>query len=167
MWLNDKVEGRLKKSNEKSKRMAISAMINEAGFHKESVDIFNCDEEHSMNSTHFTKWVGKAASYLRFLHGPIPRIVSIIHNATWHNELVDETEPPKRLWCKDQLQKWLEEHGIIYDTKLKKAELLEIAPANVPPKRYKTNAVVDVSNVELGRLLINHCVLNPIELVWA
>ena len=72
--LNDKCEGRLKKSNGKGKRLAISAMINEAGFHKESVDIFTCDEEHSMNSIHFTEWVEKAASYLRFLHGSIPRI---------------------------------------------------------------------------------------------
>ena len=120
-----------------------------------------------MNSTHLTEWVGKAASYLRFLRGPIPHIATIIDNAAWHNELVDETEPPKRSWCKDQLQKWLEEHGIIYDTKLKKAELLEIAPANVPPRRYKTNAVANVSNVELIRLLIKHCVLNPIELAWA
>ena len=103
VWLNDKDEGRLKKSNGKGKRLAISAMINEAGFRKESVDIFTCDEEHSMNSTHFTEWVEKAASYLPFLHGPIPRIVIIIDNATWHNELVDEIEPPKRSWHRDQL----------------------------------------------------------------
>ena len=96
VWLNDKGEGRLKKSNGKDKRLAISAMINEAGFDKESVDIFTCDEEHSMNSTHFTKRVKKVASYLRFLHGLIPRIAIIIDNATWHNELVDETESPKR-----------------------------------------------------------------------
>ena len=142
-------------------------MISEAGFHKESVDIFTCDEEHSMNSTHFTQWVEKIASYLHFLHGLIPHIAIIIDNGTWHSELVDQTEPPKRSWSKDQLQKWLEEHGIIYDTKLKKAELLEIAPAKVPPKRYKTNAVANVSNVELVRLLIKHCVLNSIKLTWA
>ena len=96
-----------------------------------------------------------------------PRIAIIIDNATLHNELVDETEPPKRLKRKDHLQKWLEEHGIIYDTILKKAELLEIAPANVPPNRYKTSAVTNVSDIELVRLLIKHCVLNPIELAWA
>ena len=167
MWLNEKGEGHLKKSNGKGKRLAISVMINEASFHKESVDIFTCHEEHSMNSTHFTEWVEKVAPYLRFLHCPIPRIAIIIDNATWHNELVDETEPPRRSWRKDQLQKWLEEHSIIYDTKLKKAELLEIASANVPAKRYKTNAVANVSNVELVRLLIKHYVLNPIELAWA
>ena len=149
VWLNGKGEGRLKKSNGKGKRLGISAMIKEVDFHKESVDIFTCDEEHSMNSTHFTEWVEKAASYFRFLHGPIPRIAIIIDNDTWHSELVDETGSPKHSWRQDQLQKWLEEHGIIYDTKLKKAELLEIAPANVSPKCYITNTVTNVSNVEL------------------
>ena len=71
-------------------------MINEFGFHREPADIFTCDEEHSMNLTHFTEWVEKAASYLFFLCGPIPRIAIIIDNAIWHNELVNETEPPKR-----------------------------------------------------------------------
>ena len=94
MWLNDKGEVRLKKFNGKGKRLAISGMINEAGFHKEYVDIFACDEEHSMNSTHFTEWVEKVASYLRFLQGPIPRIAIIIDNATRHNELVDEIKLP-------------------------------------------------------------------------
>ena len=86
---------------------------------------------------------------------PIPRIAIIIDNATWHNELVDETKPPKRSCRNDQLQKWLERHGMIYDTKLKKAELLEIVSANVPPKRYKTNTVANVFNVELVYLPIN------------
>ena len=80
--LNDKGGGRLKKSNGKGKRLVISAMINKAGFQKKSVDIFTCDEEHSMNSTHFTEWVEKTASYLRFLHGPISRIAIIIDNVT-------------------------------------------------------------------------------------
>ena len=103
MWLNDKGEGRLTKSNGKGKRLAISAMINKVDFYKESVDIFTCDEEHSMYSTHFTEWVEKAAAYLRFLHGSIARIAIIVDNASWHNELVDETEPPKRSWHMDQL----------------------------------------------------------------
>jgi hypothetical protein len=167
IWLTDKGEGRLKKSDGKGKRLAISAMINENGFHKESVDIFTCDEDHSMNSIHFINWVEKAASHLRFLHGPTARIAIIIDNATWHNELIDEAKPPKRSWRKDQLQQWLDEHMLKYDANLKKAELLEIAFSHVPPKRYKTNAAANLFNVELVRLPIKHCVLNPIELAWA
>ena len=78
-------------------------MINEADFHKESVNIFTCDEKYSMNSTHFIEWIEKVACDLRFLHGPIPGIAIIIDNATWHNELVNETEPTKRSWRRDQL----------------------------------------------------------------
>jgi transposase len=120
-----------------------------------------------MNSAHFIEWIEKAASHLRLLHGSTPRIAIIIDNATWHNELAEESKPPKRSWRKDQLQQWLDQHGITYDAKFKKAELLEIAFANVPSKRYKTNAAANIFNVELLRLPIKHCILNPIELAWA
>ncbi|CAF1574492.1 unnamed protein product [Didymodactylos carnosus] len=84
-----------------------------------------------------------------------------------HNELTDYAKSPKRSWRKYQLQKWLDEHNIRYDVKLKKIELLEIAFAHVPPKRYKTNTAVNVFSVEIVHLPIKHCVLNPIELAWA
>jgi hypothetical protein len=37
----------------------------------------------------------------------------------------------------------------------------------VPPKRYKTNAAAREYDVDIIRLPIKHCVLNPIELAWA
>ncbi|CAF1553235.1 unnamed protein product [Adineta ricciae] len=157
-WINDKDEGRLKKSDGEGKRLTISAMINENDFHKESVDIFACDEDHSMNSTHFIHWIEKFASHLRLLHGPSVRIAIAIDNATWHNELIDEAKPPKRSWRNDQLQQWRKEHELKYDTTLKKGELLQIAFSHIPPKRYKTNAVASLFNVELVRLPIKHCV---------
>ena len=48
IWIDDAGQGRLRKSDGKGKRLAISAMINEEGFHKDSVDLFVCDVEHSM-----------------------------------------------------------------------------------------------------------------------
>lgn len=48
IWIDDAGTGRLRKSDGKGKRLAISAMINEEGFHKESVDLFTCDADHSM-----------------------------------------------------------------------------------------------------------------------
>jgi hypothetical protein len=50
VWLDEAGEGRIKKHDGKGKRLAISAMINETGFHKESVDMFTCDADHSMVS---------------------------------------------------------------------------------------------------------------------
>lgn len=167
IWLSDRGEGRLRKSDGKGKRLAISAMINEHGFDKETTDIFTCDEEHSMNSTHFVHWIRHAASLLRRRHPEPRRICIVIDNATWHNELCDNVKPPKRSWRKIQVQEWLDQHEINYDSSMTKAQLLELAFANVPPKKFKTNEAAAEHNVQIVRLPIKHCTLNPIELAWA
>ena len=74
---------------------------------------------------------------------------------------------PKRTWRKGQLQEWLDDRKIQWDAKSSKAELLQLAFANVPPKRYVTNAIARAFDVEIFRLPIKHCVLNPTELAWA
>jgi hypothetical protein len=50
VWLDEAKEGRIRKQDGKGKRLAISAMINETGFHKDTVDLFTCDVDHSMVS---------------------------------------------------------------------------------------------------------------------
>jgi hypothetical protein len=169
IWLDEHGKGRIRETDGKGKRLAISAMISEAsgGFHRPSVDVWTCDVDHSMNSERFISWIDKTAEQLRTAHGPAPRICIIIDNATWHNELVDTAKPPKRSWRKDQLQKWLDEHRIQWNPEFKKAELLELAFNHLPPKRYKTNDAARYHNVEILRLPIKHCILNPIELAWA
>jgi transposase len=47
------------------------------------------------------------------------------------------------------------------------AELLELAFAHLPTRRYKTNEAAEYYNVQIIRLPIKHCVLNPIELAWS
>ena len=37
---------------------------------------------------------------------------------------------------------------------------------HVPPKQYKTNTAAMEYDVQIVRLPIKHCVLNPIELAW-
>lgn len=167
IWLSDLGEGRLRKSDGKGQRLGITAMINEHGFDTESFEIFTCDEEHSMNSVTFIKWIRKAASYLRRRHPEPIRICIVIDNATWHNELCDDVKPPKRSWRKAQVEKWLDEHKIKFDVSMKKAQLLELSFANVPPKKFKTNEAAAEFNVEILRLPVKHCTLNPIELAWA
>ncbi|CAF1368923.1 unnamed protein product [Didymodactylos carnosus] len=142
-------------------------MINETGFHKDTVDIFTSDVDHSMNSARFIEWIGFAASHLRLYHGLTARIAIIIDNAAWHNELTEESKPPKRSWRKEQIQQWLTEHKVTFDPKLTKAELLETAFHHVPPKQYKTNVAAMEYDVEIVRLPIKYCVLNLIELAWA
>jgi hypothetical protein len=166
IWIDEKGKGRLRKHDGKGKRIAISAMIGVEGF-VEPFDVWLCDSDHAMNSDRFHKWIGDAAGRLRIKHGAGPTIVIIIDNATWHNVLCDDAKPPKRAWRKDQLQEWLDDRKIQWDAKSSKAELLQLAFANVPPKRYVTNAIARAFDVEIFRLPIKHCVLNPIELAWA
>jgi hypothetical protein len=52
-------------------RLAISALISENGFHLPSVDIFKCDQDHSMDTNHFTDWISRTCSFLRQEHGNI------------------------------------------------------------------------------------------------
>ena len=71
-------------------------MINENGFDLDLIDIFECDADHSMNSNYFIDWMRHAAFSLRRRFGSNRRICIVIDNDTWHNELTDETKPPKR-----------------------------------------------------------------------
>ena len=100
------------------KRIAISALLNGLGFHIPSIDIFECDENHNMDSNHFEKWIERASflrrkqlgtftlSFCFFLIAKRPslgkksKIVVVIDNAPWHNRLTDDTRPPKRSWRK-------------------------------------------------------------------
>jgi len=47
------------------KRLGISALLHESGFHKETIDIFECDENHNMDSKHFLAWIDRTAFLLR------------------------------------------------------------------------------------------------------
>ena len=149
IWLSDADEGRLRKTDGKGKRIAISATINENGFDKDTVDIFTFDEEHSLNSVYFVKWIRKAASHLRHPFPEPIRICIVIDNATWHNELCDETKLPKRSWRKVQVEKWLNQHKVKFHESMKKSQLLEPAFHNLPPKKFKTDEAAAEFNVEL------------------
>ena len=109
----------------------------------------------------------------------------IIDNATWHNQLTEDTMPSKRAWRKDLIVQWLINHNIRVPTKATKAELLVLAFDNLSPKRYVIDERAKNHNVNILRLVyflqnyfsfeypyfqrlpIKHCMLNPIELGWA
>ncbi len=40
-----------------------------SGFHKETIDMFECDENHSMDSRQFQIWIDRRAFLLREEHG--------------------------------------------------------------------------------------------------
>ncbi|CAF1583685.1 unnamed protein product, partial [Didymodactylos carnosus] len=91
------------------RRIAISAMISSADFHLPSVDIFECNEVHSMDSSRFVRWLWETSCTLRG----------------------------------------------------------DNAVAYAPEKKFKVDEATKEFRVEILRLPIKHCVLNPIKLAWA
>ena len=79
-------------------------MIDENGFDLGSIDIFECDADHSMNSNYFIDWMRHAAFSSRKKFSPSRWICIVIDTAIWDNELTDETKPPKRSWQKPKIE---------------------------------------------------------------
>ncbi|CAF2104471.1 unnamed protein product [Rotaria magnacalcarata] len=176
--------GRLRNNDARGARIAISALLGENGFHLASVDIFKCQEEHNMDGDHFLQWMLQTALFLRLEHDTVillmtlsstdfmklsglsAKICIIIDNATWHNRLAEETKPPKRAWNKATIIDWLNTHQIKYPEHATKAQLLDIAFENVPEKKYIVDEAVKIYDIQIIRLPIKHCSLNPIELAW-
>ena len=70
-------------------------MIDENGFDNDSIDIYDCATDHSMNLDHFIQPTEGATFCLRKKFRPSGRISIVIDNATEHNKLTDSTKPPK------------------------------------------------------------------------
>jgi len=129
--------------------------------------MFKCDEIHSMDSKHFVEWIETTASTLRAEHGKATPIAILIDNATWHNKLTPESEPPKRAWQKALVADWLTQRKIKFELYMTKAELLELAFQHLPPREYIVDRAAMKFDVQIVRIPVKHCVLNPIELVWS
>jgi hypothetical protein len=147
-------------------RLAISALFNENGFHYPSIDMFKCDQEHSMDSIHFIHWIGQTYSRPRkeldrifdcliahdaFYKGNAPSITIIIDNASWHREVTDNTKPPQRSWRKQRIANWLDDRNISYANDISKAELLQLAYKNLPQKRYKVDEEAKMYRINILR----------------
>ncbi|CAF4615356.1 unnamed protein product [Rotaria sp. Silwood2] len=182
VWVDDRGQGRIRTTQGKGPRLAISALINENGFHHPSIDIFKCDQEHSMDSMHFIQWISRTCSKLRkefgrsfdyvtfrnaTFKGYALSITIIIDNASWHREVTDDKKPPQRSWRKQMIVNWLSDHNVIYAGDISKAELLQLAYSNLPKKKYKAEEEAKIYRINILRLPIRHCTLNPIELAWA
>ncbi len=76
--------------------------------------------------------------------GDKAKITIVIDNAPWHNVLTPESVSPNRSWRKKDIQEWLADREIDFDDHLVKAELLEQALANAPPKEYKVRSIFSI-----------------------
>jgi len=121
-----------------------------------------------MDSNHFIAWIDRTSSIIRkeldktnhsihlphsihsFL-GKGATVTLILDNATWHNRLTEEKMPPKRLWKKQMIINWLDKHDLPFSDNMTKAELLELAFDNLPPKRYVVDEVAAKHDVQILR----------------
>ncbi len=62
-------------------RLTISALISQNGFHLPTVDVFKCDQDHSMDAHHFVDWISKTSSFLRQEYGNIAFSLSAMYKA--------------------------------------------------------------------------------------
>ena len=83
--------------------------------------------------------------------GPHANITIVIDNATWHNNLTDDTKPPKRAWNKQKIIEWLDLHKLTYPNRAIKAELLNIAFENAPEKKYVADEAAMIYNIRILR----------------
>ncbi len=83
--------------------------------------------------------------------GRYAKIALIIDNATWHNQLTQETIPPKRAWRKELIIRWLTNHNISVPLKATKAELLVLAFENLPPTQSVVDEAAGEHDVEILR----------------
>ncbi|CAF4232760.1 unnamed protein product, partial [Rotaria sordida] len=129
-------KGRLRQNDGKGKRFGISALISPQDYHYDSVDIIACSEEYNMDNDRFVNWIEDTSRKLRILYGDEAKIAIVQDNASRHNVRTPESKVPKRSWRKGQVQEWLNDHHIPFDSRSVKAELLELALANASPNQY-------------------------------
>ncbi|CAF4584900.1 unnamed protein product, partial [Didymodactylos carnosus] len=149
IWFDDEGFGRLRNSEGKGQRLAISGLISLSGFHLRSLDMFKYDKVHSMDSKHFVEWMETTASTLGAEHGKATPIAILIDNATWHNKLTPESEPPKRAWQKALVTDWLTQRKIKFELYMTKAELLELAFQHLPPREYIVDRAAKKFDVQI------------------
>lgn len=73
----------------------------------------------------------------------------MIDNAPWHSQVTDDSKTPTRSFKKAEIQNWLDQRKIEYDSVWTKAELLELAAKFAPPRRYKVNIELKMERVHL------------------
>ncbi|CAF1159729.1 unnamed protein product, partial [Didymodactylos carnosus] len=166
IWIDNSGHGRLRKRDGQGPRLAISPMLSKDGIHESTVGIWETSKEHNMTSARFVNWISEAVGTLR-AENVNSKICIIVDNAPWYNELAEETKMSKRAWVEAQVVQRLNDHQVPYLDIYTKAELLELADAYAPKKVFKTDVAAAKFDVDILRLPVRHCVLNPIELAWA
>ncbi len=151
-----------------SRRLIVSHIGSAEGFLAPCKDVFEgkkgtADYHNEMNIPHFNNWLEECVP-----HMPDNALI-VLDNALYHNHVLPENRKPTTAWRVGQIKAWLDEKNIPYDPAMRKPEILEIARRQQIEKLYETDKIAAAENrgLEVIRLPIGHCELNPIEKIWA
>ena len=120
------------------------------------------DYHREMNSAVFIEWFEH--TLCKALKTPS---VIVLDNASYHNVKSPCSWYPTMKEKKQVLLDWLSEKGIPHDPTRTKLELSEIAKSKSPPITYMTDVIAGEHGHQVLRTPVRHCILNPIELIWA
>lgn len=120
------------------------------------------DYHSEMNSKLFLDWFENTLCIS--LDGPS---VIILDNASYHNTKVESSWCPNMNTRKDAMLDWLHKRNIQHSAIMTKVQLYELIKRNKPPIYYKTDDIAHKYGHLVLRTPVKHCILNPIELIWA
>ncbi|XP_043201307.1 uncharacterized protein LOC122370105 [Amphibalanus amphitrite] len=163
-WLDDQEFTGHKTVIGKGKRLVIIHAESRNGF------VSNCfrafwsdgklaDYHESMNSEYFEEWFSSLIKQLQ------PNSVIVMDNASYHSRQLDK--PPTAASKKEDLKAWLFHNDVPFEEDMLKVELLELVKKHQGKPTYAVDDMAERSGHKVVRLAPYHCVLNPIELIWA
>ena len=164
-WSDGPTEG-LKKPISKGQRVVIVHAGSEAGFIPNALLTFKAgtktgDYHDNMNYENYEKWLRT-----QLIPNLPPNSVVVVDNASYHNKQWDLA--PSSNTKKADMQNWLTDKGIQYDSTMLKPQLYNLIKAN--KERFKTFSIDQIlaeANHSILRLPPYHPDLNPIEMAWA
>lgn len=164
-WTDGSSKG-LKKPISKGQRAVIVHAGSESGFIPNALLTFKAgtksgDYHDNMNYENYELWLKS-----QLIPNLPPNSVVVVDNASYHNKQYDRA--PTSNAKKADMQAWLTEKGIMYDTAYLKPQLYNLIKAN--KERFKTFSIDQIlaeHNHQILRLPPYHPDLNPIEMAWS
>ncbi len=118
------------------------------------------DYHGEMNADYFEKWIDDLIPNL-----PEKALV-IFDNASYHSRRSDDI--PTKSSRKLEVEAWLLENGIDFDPGMLKSEMIKLVNKHkAKHMKYCVDEKLMAAGVKILRLPPYHCMLNPIEHVWA
>jgi hypothetical protein len=93
--------------------------------------------------------------------------VIVLDNTSYYSIKTEETVVPNFNQRKAVLQDYFSKHNIPFQPLETQKQLYEKIKFKKPFSVFKTDKIANLHGHEVLRIPVRHCVLNPIELIWA